>query len=135
MLQVVDGLSEAQLNWHPPVPNTNSLYVLVTHSMANAEENLCYTLLGKSSQRDREQEFQAKGSSADELLAHWQDLRPHLEEAISGLSQEDLYRALVHPRRGPITALDILIIVARHMAEHLGQIELTRDLLLATSVK
>ncbi len=36
-----------------------------------------------------------------------------------------------HPRRGWSTGREILLIVARHAAEHLGQAELTRDLLLA----
>jgi hypothetical protein len=33
-----------------------------------------------------------------------------------------------HPRRGAISGREILIVVARHAAEHLGQAELTRDL-------
>ncbi|HTK07182.1 MAG TPA: DinB family protein [Ktedonobacteraceae bacterium] len=135
LLQTIDGLSAEQLNWHPSAPNTNSLYVLVVHSMSNAEENICHTLIGEPSTRDREQEFRAKGSSADELLAHWQTLRPRLEATISSLSTEDLHRQIVHPRRGTITGLDILIVVARHMAEHFGHAELTRDLLLAANVQ
>jgi hypothetical protein len=37
-----------------------------------------------------------------------------------------------HPRRGPMSANEILLVVARHAAEHLAQAELTRDLLQAT---
>ncbi|MBN1310607.1 MAG: hypothetical protein JXB30_04240 [Anaerolineae bacterium] len=34
-----------------------------------------------------------------------------------------------HPRRGQMAGRAELIIVARHAAEHMGQAELTRDLL------
>jgi hypothetical protein len=38
-----------------------------------------------------------------------------------------------HPRRGPLSGREILIVVARHAAEHLGQAELTRDLMKAAT--
>jgi DinB superfamily len=135
LLQALDGLSEKQLNWRPPAPNTNSLYTLTVHTMSNAEENILYTLFDRTSPREREQEFLAHGSSADMLTTRWQDLRVQLQNAILNLSSEDLRRDHNHPRRGTITSLDILIIVARHTAEHLGQAELTRDLLLAINSK
>ena len=36
-----------------------------------------------------------------------------------------------HPRRGTITGRDVLIVVARHAAEHWGEAQLTRSLLKA----
>ena len=42
----------------------------------------------------------------------------------------DLDRERVHPRRGLLTGREILIVVARHAAEHLAHAELTRDLLM-----
>jgi hypothetical protein len=80
----------------------------------------------------REQEFLARGSSSGEVVVFWQDLRVHLQDAMLGLTAEDLGRQYVHPRRGGITGLVILIIVACHTAEHLGQ--LTRDLLFGLHV-
>jgi len=41
----LDGLDEAELNWRPGAPATNSLYAIVTHVLGNAEENLLGTLL------------------------------------------------------------------------------------------
>ena len=135
LLQVVNGLSEERLNWRPPAPNTNSLYALAVHTMSNTEENILYTLFDQTSPRERAQEFLAHGSSADMLTTRWQDLRVQLQNAILNLSAKDLRREHDHPHRGPITGLDILIIVARHTAEHLGQAELTRDLLLAANIQ
>lgn len=133
LVQCLEGLSGEQLNWQPPAPNTNSLFALTTHTIGNVEENILYTLYDLASQRDREQEFQAKGQTADALAAHWQEVRGRLQNAFLGLSPEDLEREHMHPRRGSITGLEILIVVARHAAEHLGQAELTRDLLFATA--
>ncbi|HTI14159.1 MAG TPA: DinB family protein [Dictyobacter sp.] len=135
LLQCLEGLNEEQLNWRPPAPNTNSLYALAVHTMANAEENILSTLYDRPSPRNREQEFLAQGTSADALISQWQDLRERLQDALLGLTSDDLERVHVHPRRDTITGLDILIVVARHSAEHLGQVELTRDLMLAVTAQ
>lgn len=132
LVQCLDGLNQEQLNWRPAAPHTNSLYVLAVHTLSNAEENILSTLYNRPSSRDREQDFLAQGPSAEQIKQHWQVLRPRLQEAIQSLTREELLQEHLHPRRGPITGLDILIIVARHAAEHLGQAELTRDLVLAT---
>ncbi len=47
---------------------------------------------------------------------------------MTALSALDLEREVTHPRRGALTGRDVLIVVARHAVEHLGQAELTRDL-------
>ncbi|HEU5349185.1 MAG TPA: DinB family protein [Ktedonobacterales bacterium] len=131
LFQCLEGLSEDQLNWHPPASNTNSIFALTVHTMGNAEESLVHAIYDQPSQRNREQEFAAKAQDADELAIHWQDLRERLQRALLNLSPEQLAQEHAHPRRGSITGLAILIIVARHCAEHLGQAELTRDLLMA----
>jgi len=131
LVQCLDGLDERQLNWQPPAPHANSLYTLVVHTLGNAEENLLLTLYDQPSPRNREQEFMTKGQSADVLVAQWQALRERLQKTLLSLSSDDLGQEHLHPRRGSITGLDLLIVVARHAAEHLGQAELTRDLLLA----
>jgi hypothetical protein len=46
-----------------------------------------------------------------------------LQKTLLNLSSDDLEQEHLHPRRGSITGLDILIVVARHAAEHLGQPE------------
>ncbi|GCE51364.1 DinB family protein [Thermosporothrix hazakensis] len=135
LVKCLDGLNENQLNWRPPAPNTNSLYALVVHTLAHTEESLLLTLFDQPSQRDREQEFQAKGQSADALIAQWQSLRERLQQTLLNLSADDLERKHLHPRRGYITGLDILLIVATHIAEHVGHAELTRDLALASTLQ
>ena len=59
----------------------------------------------------------------------WQDLCELLCLALDNLPPAEFDREFWHARRGPLTGCEILLVVARHAAEHLGQAELTRDLL------
>lgn len=128
----LDGLSEAHLNWRPAAPDTNSLYALATHTLGNAEENLLQTLLGQPVGRDRDGEFAARGDSARAMAARWSALRAEIGSRLAKLPADALDAPYAHPRRGPLTGRELLLVVARHAAEHLGQAELTRDLLRAT---
>jgi len=125
----LDALSATQLNWRPPAPGANSLYALAVHTLGNAEENLLQTLAGQPVDRDRDGEFAAQGDSAQPVAAHWAILRAELAARLASLPTDALDATYKHPRRGSVSGRELLIIVARHAAEHLGQAELTRDLL------
>ena len=60
-----------------------------------------------------------------------QDLRERVVKAFEALTRDDLDGARRHPCRGIITGRDVLIVVARHTAEHWGEAQLTRSLLKA----
>ncbi len=130
LVAVIDGLDAADLAWRPPAAEANSLYALVVHTLGNAEENLFETLGGQPIGRDRAGEFAARGDLAT-VTAKWDALRPRLAATLASLPDGALNATYQHPRRGSISGRDILIVVARHAAEHLGQAELTRDLLRA----
>jgi hypothetical protein len=119
-------------HWRPPAPETTSIAALAFHTLGNAEENILETLCSWPVNRDREGEFAAHGRTQDDLRERWATLRPRLEQALSGLDDEGLNAPCNHPRRGLLTGREVLIVVARHSAEHLGQAELTRDLWLAS---
>ncbi|HZR38645.1 MAG TPA: DinB family protein [Ktedonobacteraceae bacterium] len=127
-MQSIEGLTEQQLNWRPPAANSNSVYALAVHTLGNTEENVLKILCGQLLERQREQEFQAAAPSADALLEKWRILREQLHTAITQLTATDLDSEYLHPRRGILTGREILLVVARHAAEHLGQAELTLDL-------
>jgi DinB family protein len=131
LVEILDGLTEAELNWHPPAPETNSLFVLATHTIANTEDNILATLCGEPLRRERAAEFQAYGTTFEPLRQRWAFLRRRIEAALADLPPSALDGMRQHPRRGPVTAREILLVVARHAAEHLGQAELTRDLMRA----
>jgi hypothetical protein len=128
----LNGLDEGQLNWRPPGPQTNSLYLLAIHTMANAEENILGTLCGQPIERRRGDEFAVWGTAAADAEARWRDLRERLTAALGTLDPTELEREREHPRRGSLTGREVLLVVARHAAEHQGHAELTRDLLRAT---
>lgn len=116
------------LAWTPPAPATNPVSVLVRHTMGNAEGNLLGVLCGWAIQRDRDGEFAVHPATGAGLGAEWVALRGRLRDGLAVLPTDVLTQRLTHPRRGPITGQEVLIVVARHAAEHLGQAELTRDL-------
>ena len=131
LVEILDGLGEAELNWRPPAPETNSLFVLATHTIANTEENILATLCGKPLRRERAAEFEAYATTSQPLRERWAHLRQQVEGALADLPPGALNAMRQHPRRGSLTAREILIVVARHAAEHLGQAQLTRDLMKA----
>jgi len=124
----LEGLGEEDLNWRP-LRNANSLYILATHVMANVESNILGVLCGLEILRNRDDEFKARGSSSEPLQKKWQELQEKISINLSKLPPGALNQEYVHPRLGRITGRDHFIVIARHIAEHVGHSELTRDLL------
>lgn len=131
LLDALDGLSAGELNWRPPAERANSLYALAAHTIANAEENLLGTLCDRPMARDHDADFGATGEDATPLRSRWAEIRARCEEALAAFGTEELDRNYGHPRRGTLTGREILLVVVRHVAEHEGQAQLTRDLVLA----
>ena len=129
LVGALDGLDEAALNWRPAAPATNSLYAIVTHVLGNAEENLLGTLCGRPHERDYPSEWIATGKDAEAIRDRWARLRARLDEAFAALAPGELDRERKHPRRGLLTGREVLIVVARHAAEHWGEAQLTKSLL------
>jgi hypothetical protein len=130
----MDGLSEAEIGWRPAAENANSLRDLAVHSMSNAEQNVIGVAAGESIERSRDDEF----SSVLPLEA----IRLRLSETLDRISRSleafgaaDLYTERAHPRRGRMACREVLLVAARHAAEHMGQAELTRDLVLASRAR
>ena len=121
------------LDWRPPAANANSVYVLAVHALGTTEHRLLSVLCGIDVDRDRDGEFAAAAGSALVIADRWREIAARITKALDTLTEADLRAVRRHPERGAITGLDVLIVVARHMAEHAGQAELTRDLALAST--
>jgi uncharacterized damage-inducible protein DinB len=130
LLATLDGLTADEINWSP-IGDANSLYVLATHTMGTTAENLREVLCGQPVNRQRDAEFAARGETPDALIAQWQTLRAQIQSELEQIDDAALSAPRQHPRRGQISGRDVLIVVARHCAEHMGQAFLTRDLILA----
>jgi hypothetical protein len=124
----LDGLNEDDLNWKP-LDNANSLYVLAIHMMGNVESNILGVLCHQNMLRQREDEFSAHGTTAESVQQKWREIQERITSHLAQLPPYILDQEQEHPRRGRITGRDLMIVVARHAAEHVGHAELTRDLL------
>lgn len=118
------------LHFRPPAADANSILGLARHTLANARDNILGVMQGRPGGRDRQVEFEDPDPAA--LLELWSGLRAEMKEALRALSAGMLAERVEHGWRGPIARREVLIVVARHAAEHLGQAELTRDLALAS---
>ena len=130
LVACLEGLDSESLNWKP-LDDANSLYVLATHTMGNVRKNILDGLCERPVTRDREAEFMVRGDSVAEIVASWNELKVQISEAVQELSQSELDREKDHLHRGIISGRELLIVVARHAAEHYGQAQLTRDLVKA----
>ena len=135
IIGTLSDLEEAgvPLDWRPPAAGANSVYVLAAHALGATEHRLLDLLCGIEVDRDREAEFAATDRSARVIEDEWRALSARIVPALEELTEADLAALRRHPHRGEISGLQMLIVVARHMAEHAGQAELTRDLALAAA--
>ena len=131
LLQSMDGLTTAEVNWRPPADRANSLYVLAPHVIGNLEENFLSVIAGQVVNRDRESEFIACGDSVEPLARYWKDLKTSIRTVLALLPEATLDETRLHPRRGAIGVRELFLVMARHSSLHEGHAELTRDLLRA----
>ncbi len=130
LLACCDALDPTARDW-TPLSTSNSVTVLAVHMVGNIEETVLGLICGVAIERDRVAEFQAHDLPPDAIRARWQQVRARIEEQLSRQSRADLARCHEHPRRGLLSGHEILLVVARHAAEHVAQAELVRDLWLA----
>jgi hypothetical protein len=133
----LEGMSEAQLNWRPPVNGANSAYVLAAHTLGNARAWVLGIACGRDIGRDRPGEFRATGAGARRLLDEHRALCAEIAGALGSLDPRQLDRRLVPAQElwgeGPpheISVRDALVQVIEHASLHLGHLQLTRDLAL-----
>lgn len=113
---------------HPGAPN--SAGNLALHLAGNLRHFVGATLAGTGYKRNRDEEFQAKGRSRDEVRKIVADTIAELSTAFSAITDEDLLREYPMPiaeRR--VRTSDFLIHLAVHLSYHLGQIDYHRRLL------
>lgn len=135
MRRALARLDDDTVNTLPAIPEPNSPYQLVTHALAACEWWTSHIICGHPSERDRDAEFVSSGAiadlltRADEVSARLRELRPELEAATE----------LAHPARTSIplahewTVGTALIHAYEELAQHLGHLEITVDLVTSGS--
>ena len=134
MARIVEGLGDERANEAPPLAGANSPYVILTHCLGVLEYWGGATVAGRSIQRDRDAEFRAAGEVA-ELLARTEAARRRLHEDVGTL---DALAQPSHVGRNPDdpvpyseTQGSVLLHMLEELFQHLGQMEITRDMLQA----
>lgn len=128
------GLSDEQLNQRPDVPGANSGFVIATHVLGNARAWILGIACGQPLRRDRPAEFASRGTY-EELGKAAGALSGEIDAALAGLDPSTLDDRLspAHELWGEgepqeITRREALAHVLEHASMHLGQIQLTVDL-------
>jgi len=135
LFAALNGLSERELNWHPPAPEANSIYAIATHTLGNARAWILGICCDQPIERDRAAEFRASGQDATHLIDNGRVLLDEIEMSLRALHPDSL-DALREPRQQlwgagtsqPVTGRQAILHVISHAAEHAGHIGMTRDL-------
>jgi hypothetical protein len=134
MAAIVESLGDELANRRPDLPGANSPVAIVTHCLGVLEWWGGAVVAGRPVVRDRAAEFAAAGPVAP-LVARMAEARAALALDLAGADP-----AGTPP--GPVSGGDAALPLARtqsgamlhlyeELAQHLGQLELTRDLLSA----
>jgi hypothetical protein len=128
VVETLDGLTEAELNWRPPAKDANSLLVLATHTLGASEAHVLGLLAGQQLDRVRASEFAASGG-AGPIKARLDDVTRRLAATLDGLDPAELDRERPTPV-GSSTGRECLLWAVRHAEQHHAVAQLTRDLIL-----
>jgi len=134
ILAVLKGLSDEQLNRRPEVPGANSGFVIATHVLGNVRAWILGIACGQPLSRDRPAEFGSSGTY-DALGKAASALSDEISEALAALDQSTLDDRFVPAQElwgegepYEMSRREALAHVLEHASMHLGQIQLTRDL-------
>ena len=138
MGRIVAELGDELANRRPDVPGLNSPYVLLTHCLGVMEYWAGQVIAGRRVERDREAEFGATGS-VRELLDRVQHAREQLQADIRNLQAGAAPCGRVNnPKNAELpiakTQGGVLMHLYSELAQHRGQMEVCRDVLLVPDV-
>jgi hypothetical protein len=126
----LDGLDDDGLNW-VPIPGANSIATIVTHVVGSEAETF-RSVAGVEYERDRDAEFVGRGRTMPEvlrLLDGADDLIMEMERRIDTGGLQALIPLPTLPAEEVRPGLTWLIGNYGHAREHVGQVQLTKQLL------
>jgi hypothetical protein len=134
-----DELGDDGANARPHVdgaglPGANSPYAILTHCLGVMEFWGGSMVAGRTIERDRPAEFRAEGAVAD-LVTRVRAARRRLDDDLAAAEEDDdLYGAPDPEDVGTpyATKGGVLVHILEELYQHLGQMELTRDIILGS---
>ncbi len=128
VLQTLEGLDASALNWRPLPTDTNSLFIMATHSLGSERGWFGSVIANQPATRDRAGEFRAQGNDIAALRTAFRETEPYSREILAPLTAQDLDAVRQHHEHGTVTVRWVLLHILKHYSEHLGQMRLTRQL-------
>jgi len=139
MVRIVEALGDERVNLRPDIPGANSPYVILYHCVGCTNFWIGGLIAGRQVTRDRDAEFRAQGTVADirqavrtlqkqlrEDITHVQGDQPLADpDALLSLKAGTTRQDVRHWRQG-----QALIHAYKELAQHHGQMEITRDILM-----
>lgn len=133
MVAIIRALGDDRANRRPGLVDANSPYVILTHCLGVMEYWGGWMIAGRSIQRDRDAEFRAQGR-VDALIDRTAGARQQLAADISAIESAAAPRNPPNPEDADLpigrTQGAVLMHIFEELAQHLGQMQLTRDILL-----
>lgn len=145
MVGVITELGDGHASQRPDIPGANSPYAILTHCLGVMEYWGGYAIAGRSVERDRDAEFFGSGPIAA-LLTRTSRAQDQLRTDLTDLEPSAPLRGALNPAFVPGGTNDAdlplgrtqggaLIHLYSELAQHRGQMEGCRDVLLAPWVK
>ena len=124
--KAIEGLDPETLD-RVIAPETNSIAVLIAH-VSGSELGWLHLAAGREFKRDRAAEFRTRSKTAAELAAMIDRAARLMPDLVRGAIDGGLETVRRRRENEELTAGYSLIHALEHLAEHVGQIELTRQL-------
>ncbi|MFD8090257.1 DinB family protein [Streptomyces malaysiensis] len=132
MLDALEDLGDDLGNVHPPLPGANSVYAIAYHCAGVADYWTGHILAGREVDRDRTAEFTATGTAHDlrqTVDALFERLETDLESVTPTAPPRNTPPADFEGPDRPLSVRGVQLHVLEELAQHHGQVQITRDLL------
>ncbi|RNG34946.1 DinB family protein [Streptomyces botrytidirepellens] len=132
MLDVLEELGDDLANTRPPLPGANSVYAIAYHCAAVADYWTGHVIAGREIDRDRASEFTATGHGKDlhrQVDELFEQLKADLAQVTPSSSPRNTPPADFEGPDRPLSVQGVQLHVLEELAQHYGQIQITRDLL------
>ena len=134
MVAILRQLGDETANRRPDLEGANSPYAILNHCLGVMEYWGGSMVAGRATERDRDAEFRAEGPVA-ELILRTADARRQLEADLSVAEPMAVPRNAPNPQDADLplgkTQGAVLLHIFEELTQHLGQMQLTRDVLLS----
>lgn len=127
--RLVERAGRAGVTWQPPVPEANSVAVIVTHMCGSERQWIHEYVGGRVVNRDRGSEFEKPVATVEGLVTLLDGVGAETRQALQKETSQSLDRAVMTHNPGIVrTARDCVLHSISHQSVHVGHLEMTLQL-------